>query len=197
MRLIYVARVTVAISVACGFLFGKDMVLTTPDGMDIILKDDSTWVFKNGQKGEVEGDFTVPVTGGKIVLIAADGTWGFVKEEIKKEREIIPTDSVIGKGHGVHGDVAVANAMAQKEALAQVVGKMRIALKNVKIDQSKFADCVRRVEKDVDKQEEFKKGTGWVVSIKMTLDRGSILAVAECAMKEEKKPADTVKTTKK
>jgi hypothetical protein len=169
----------------------KEMVLTTLDGTDLLLKDDSTWVYKSGKPINVESDFTVPVDGGKFILIAADGTWGFVKKEIKKEKELIPTDTVKGKGHAVHIDVAVAGALAQKEALSTVVARMKYALRNVKIDDKKLVDCVKRVEKDVDKKEDFKKGVGWDVTVVITCDRGSILAVADCAMKDGSKPADS------
>lgn len=167
------------------------MVLTTLEGTDLLLKDDSTWVYKSGNQIDITEDFTVPVDGGKFVLIAADGTWGFVKKEIKKEKELIPTDTVIGKGHAVHIDVAVATNLAQKEATSKVVTKMTYALRNVKIDPKKLSDCVKRVEKDVDKKETFIKGTGWDVAIVITLDRGSILAVAECSMKDAAVPATT------
>jgi hypothetical protein len=183
--------------ILCGALSAKppvpkDMILTTADGkMDILLKEDSTWVIQRGGSGEIEEDFTVPVSGGKIVLISTDGTWGYVSKEIKKEREIIPADSVTARGHAVNSDVAVANALAEKEALSQAVARMKITLKNVKIDQKQLAGCVKRVEKDVDKKEEFKKGVGWEVTIRMKLDRGSILAVADCAMIPEKKAGDS------
>lgn len=171
--------------------FAKEMILTTLEGTDLILKDDSTWVYKSGKPIDDEADFTVPVDAGRYVLISADGTWGFVKTPIKKEREIIPTDTVIGKGRATHIDVATATALAQKEALAQAVTKTKIALKNAAIDVKKVEECVKRVEKEVDKNEVFTKGKGWDVSIVMTLDRGSILAVAECSMKEPARPADT------
>jgi hypothetical protein len=172
------------IAATCCTVFAKDMVLTTLDGTDLLLKDDSTWVCKSGKQINVESDFTVPVDGGKFVLIAADGTWGFVKKEIKNEKELVSADLVIGKGHKVHIDVAVATALAQKEAVSNAVAKMKYALRNLEIDGKKLSDCVKRVEKDIDKKETFIKGTGWDVAIVISLDRGSILAVAECSMKD-------------
>ncbi|MBN1128357.1 MAG: hypothetical protein JXA71_05190 [Chitinispirillaceae bacterium] len=167
----------------------KDMVLTTLDGVDVLLRADNTWEIQGGKNIEFEKDFTVPVSGGKIVLIAMDGTWSYVNKEIQDENDLIPTQSVSGSGHAVHIDYAVATAQAQKQALSQVGAKMRNALKKVKTDPKKLDDCIRRVEKDVDKKEEFKKGPGWTVSITMVLDRGSILAVADCAIKEKKDTA--------
>jgi hypothetical protein len=164
----------------------KDLVLTTLDGVDVLLRADNTWEIQGGKNVDFEEDFTVPVTGGKIVLISMDGTWSYVDKEIQDANDLIPAQSVSGSGRAVHIDVGVASAKAQNQALAQVGAKMRTALKKVKIDVKKLDDCIRRVEKDVDKKEEFKKGTGWTVSITMVLDRGSILAVADCAMKEKK-----------
>lgn len=164
----------------------KDLILTTLDGVDVVLHADNTWELQGGKNIQFEKDFTVPVSGGKIVLIAMDGTWSYVDKEIQDENALIPTQTVNGAGHAVHMDYSTASGQAQKQALAQVGAKMRTALKKVKIDLKKLDDCIRRVEKEVDKKEEFKKGIGWDVSISMVLDRGSILAVAECAMKEKK-----------
>jgi hypothetical protein len=196
-----VVKTMLLLCLASSLLYAKDMVLTTLQGEEIILKDDNTWVYKSGKRNDLENDFTVPVSGGKIVLIAADGSWGYTKEEIIDERVLIPSDSVTAHATSTSIDVAVATNKAQKQAMDQLTARMRVALKKIKIDQAKFADCVKRVEKDVDKQEAFKKGVGWTVSIAIKCDRGSILAVADCAMKQKKdstatasdKPADQVK----
>jgi hypothetical protein len=74
---------------------------------------------------------------------------------------------------------------------------MKIALGKLKIDAAKLPDCVKRVEKDVSKKEDFKQGSGWDVSVRIFLDRGSILAVAECAMKKDDDPADSTKHSAK
>jgi hypothetical protein len=176
----------------CGFLFAKDMVLTTIDGQKLLLKEDNTWVLASGKAENFEKDFTVPVSGGKVVLIATDGTWGFVEKEMVNEEELIRTDSIIGNGHAINKDVMAANAEAQKQALSQVNTKMRIALSRLKIDHKLLIDCVKRVEKDVAKKEDFKSGTGWDVTLRVFLDRGSILAVAECAMKKNDAVTDTL-----
>ncbi len=150
-----------------------------------MLKDDNTWVYENGKPSEIEKDFTVPVSNGKIILIGTDGTWGYVEKEIKDEEKLIKTDSVVGTGHSVNRDINAATADAQKQALRQAVSKMKNALHQLEIDDSKLEDCVKRVEKQVDKKEDFKQGTGWDVNIRMVLDKGSIFAVADCAKKIE------------
>jgi hypothetical protein len=181
------------ICISCCLLFAKDMLLTTLDGIKIVLKEDNTWVLQSGKQANFEKDFTVPVSGGKIVLIATDGTWGFVEKEIVYQEELVTTDSIVGNGHSVNKDVLVANAEAQKQALSQVTAKMKNALVKIKTDPKLLADCIKRVEKDVTKKEDFKQGTGWDVTIRMFLDRGSILAVAECAMKKEEEKPDSTK----
>jgi len=178
-------------------LFAKNMVLTTPDGLKIMLKDDKSWVFENGKPSEIEKDFTVPVSNGKIILIGTDGTWGYVEKEIKDEEKLIKTDSVVGVGHSVNRDITLATADAQKQALHQAVSRMKNALRQLEIDDSKLDDCVKRVEKQVDKKEDFKQGAGWDVNIRMVLDKGSIFAVADCAKKIENDSAKTAKKAKK
>jgi hypothetical protein len=163
----------------------KDMLLTTLKGEKIILKDDNTWVMADGKIPTFERDFTVPVSGGKIVMVSTDGTWGFVDKEIVYVEDLIKVDSIIGNGHSVNKDVMAANAEAQKLAIAQATSKMKVALAKVKIDPKLLPDCIKQVEKEVDKKEDFKQGVGWDVTIKIILDRGSILAVADCAMKKE------------
>jgi hypothetical protein len=181
----------------CVSVFAKEMILTTLDGQKIVLHEDNTWTFESGTKGEIDQDLTVPVNGGKIVLIATDGTWGFTEKEIVHQEELVKTDSVVGNGHSINKDVTAANAEAQKLALAQVTARMKIALGKLKIDAPKLPDCVKRVEKDVSKKENFIQGKGWDVSVRIYLDRGSILAVAECVMKKDDEAADSTKHSAK
>jgi hypothetical protein len=169
------------------------MVLTTLDGMKLVLHADNTWVFQDGKRVEVEKDFTVPVANGKIVLVATDGTWGYVEKEIKDEEKLIRVDSITGNGHSMNRDIVAATAEAQKQALNQTVSKMKNALRQLDIDPAKLADCVKRVEKDVDKKEDFKQNAGWDVSIKIVLDKGSIFAVADCAKKVDNDTAAAAK----
>lgn len=188
---LFLQTLFIILGVSCLCLFAKDkdvpkdMVLTTPSGLKLVLKADNTWTFKDGKHEDFEKDFTVPVNNGKFVLIATDGTWGFVEKELIHQEELVTTDSIEGKGHSVNKDIIVATADAQKQAMTQVVSKMKNALRKLKIDQKLLADCVKRVEKDVDKKEDFKQGAGWDISVRMFLDRGSILAAADCAMLKE------------
>jgi hypothetical protein len=194
------------LGVLSGFLFAKesakdiantkDMILTTLEGVKIVLHADNTWVLADGKRADFDKDFTVPVANGKIVLVATDGTWGYVEKEIKDEEKLIKVDSIIGNGHSVNRDVMAATAEAQKQAFNQTMTKMKNALRQLDIVPAKLEDCMKRVEKDIDKKENFKEGVGWDVTVKIVLDRGSIFAVADCARKTD---ADTVGagTTKK
>lgn len=196
MRTIFILNAFIFL-VASSCCFAKDMILTTLDNQKILLREDNTWVFQDGKKREIEKDFTVPVSGGKVVLVSADGTWGYVEKEIPDERVLIPAESVTGKGHSLHSDVAVATAQAQKQALSEATSRMKNALKKMPVDQKKIPDCVKRVEKDIDKKEDFIKGKGWDVTIVIKLDRGSILAVADCASKDKaKEKSDSTASTK-
>jgi hypothetical protein len=170
-----------------------EMELTTPDGMAIILKPDSTWSFKNNNQESVENDFTVPVNNGKIIKISHDQTWSFVKKEIIPENKILACDSVSGKGHSINPDINTATDAAQKQAMQEISTKVKIALKNIKIDAKKLPDCIKDAHKDVSKNEDFKKNTGWEVSVLVKIDKTGLMAISDCA----KKSADTSATKKK
>jgi hypothetical protein len=193
-RITLIALSLLVIGGFSGFLFAKDMILTTLEGVKLVLHEDNSWVLENGKRADFDKDFTVPVANGKIVLIGTDGTWGYVEKEIKDEEKLIKVDSIVGVGHSVNRDVMTATAEAQKQAFGQVMSKMKIALKQLDINQTKLEDCVKRVEKDVNKKEDFKQGVGWDLSIRMVLDKGSIFAVADCAKKTDE---DTTGVPKK
>ena len=74
-----------------------EMELTTPDGVAIILKPDSTWSFKNNNQEGVENDTYRAGKHGKIIKISHDQTWSFVKKEIIPENKILACDSVSEK----------------------------------------------------------------------------------------------------
>lgn len=160
----------------------KRMVLTTPDGREILLKDNSVWDAIDGKEMVVDKDFTVPLRDGRFVLISADGTWGFVNKELRYAEDIISVENIVAVGSGQSIDVNAATSAAQKQALDKAVIKARDAVKKIKITPARLRNCVERVEKDVDVDEQFVNGRGWTVTVTLTLDKGSILAVTGCAM---------------
>jgi hypothetical protein len=171
----------------------QSMELKTPDGLIILLNPDSTWEFKDGIQKEIERDFTVPVGGGKIVLISQNQKWGFVEKEIVYESDLLSLDSISAKGHSVNPDLVTATNAAQKQALQEATTKTKSALKKFKIDPLKITDCVKNTGKSVDKKEDFKKGSGWDVSVTILINKDGLLSIADCA----KKVQDTTATKKK
>ncbi|MGB7567725.1 MAG: hypothetical protein WBM07_07690 [Chitinivibrionales bacterium] len=159
------------------------MELTTPDGTAIILNPDSTWSFKNGKQEPIDKDFTVPLRNGKIIKIAQDQTWSYVKEEIVNVTQVLASDSVTGKGHCVNADVTAATDVAQKQALQDLTAKIKLALGKIKSDPKKLPDCIKEVQKNVVKNEDFKKGIGWEITVLVTVNKSGLLALSDCAKK--------------
>ena len=159
--------------------------LTTPDGMQIILNPDSTWQFKNGKPATIEQDFTVPIGGGRLILITQDGKWGFTRKEIINSTAHLISDSIVAKGHNINMDLNTATATAQKQVLKEMNLKIRAAIRKFKLDPKKLEECIKNVEKGVDKNENFKKGVGWDVFITITVNKYGLLAITECAKKTE------------
>ena len=171
--------------------------LKTPDGLMIVLNPDSTWQFKDGQASTVEKDFTVPVGGGRIILITSDGKWGFTKKEIINSTVHLLSDSIIAKGHNINIDIGTATSAAQKQALKEMNLKIRAAIKKFSLDPKKLEECIKNVEKGVEKKEDFKKGSGWDVSITIIVNKDGLLAVSECAKKAEAEPKTGAKKAAK
>ncbi len=181
-------------------IFAADMVLTTPDGVNIVLHDDNTWDFEDRNSEDITEDIDITLGDNRIILITPDYEWRFVKKSDLKKKNVIPVKNVTATGMGKSIDLAQALATASKAALDKVTYKLKISLKNKKLKNDKLKDCIRRVEKDVDTTEVFTKGRGWSVKIAILLDKGSILAVLDCesekaAKKEEikDKPIDNKK----
>ncbi len=167
----------------------KQMILTTPHGDELRLDEDNTWVPARNTEVFFERDFTVQLTDGRYVLINTDGTWGFVTQELVYAEDLIMTTKVVGKGLSTSADVVSATQSAQKKAMESAVSNTRSALQKIKrVNQKKLRECVEAVEKDVDTQEQFARGKGWTVQVLITLDKGSLLAVTECARDSTSKP---------
>jgi hypothetical protein len=176
--------VAIAVVVVTGLIpvSAKDMALTTPEGMQIILHEDNSWEFKKGPSTEpLKDDASVELYDGRIIMLRTDYSWGFIDKTALANILKVTIDSVSAKGVGKNVDVAKATKTAYTICWESVAGKIRAGV-NKRLPQAKLMDCIRRVEKDEDKQENFVKGTGWTVSLAMKLDRGSINAVIECAL---------------
>lgn len=174
---------------ACSIIFSSyaaDMVLTTPEGINIVLHDDNTWDFEDRNTEDIEEDFHITLHDNRIIMITAYGEWKFVDKAALKKKDVIPVKNVMASGTGKSIDVAHAVASAFKVALDKVTYKLKTSLKNKKLKTEKLKDCIRRVEKDVDTTEVFTKGKGWSAKVEIVLDKGSILAVLDCESEKKK-----------
>lgn len=168
-------------------LFAADMTVSY-GGKSYVLHEDNTWEFENKVRVELDEGFEIPLDDDRVVELADDYTWRFIEKAELDERARAPVASVTAKGYCQHPVLSEASARAMKDATDKAAQKLKASLKNRKVNYAKLNECVKRVEKDVDSEENFTKGKGWSVSVNMVLDKGSILAVLDCeAQKEEKK----------
>lgn len=178
-----------ALSLLCiSPILAGDMTLVIRGDQSVVLHEDNYWEFEKVQP-PLEEDFPVYLNDGRIIMICADYTWLFVDKAKLKEANNITVDNVYAKGTAQSRVLAEATANANKSAIHNATKKLRASLRR-KPPFEKLKDCVRRVEKEVDTQESFTTGKGWEVSVAVTLDKGSILAVVDCA---EAKPEPAVK----
>jgi len=99
----------------------------------------------------------------------------------------------VAKGNSVNQDITTATGAAQKQALKEMNLKIRAAIKKFKIDAAKLDECIKNVEKNIDKKENFVKGKGWESSITIIVNKNGLLALTECAKKPEVEPAKGAK----
>jgi hypothetical protein len=168
-----------ALCVYTGGAFAADMTLTTEQGIKIILHDNGKWELKNPSSPRPKKDIKVTLADNRVVLVMADGEWGFADKEMTKYDDI-KLDSVRVVGTSKHIDVLKAQEAAGEQALEKLAQKLKASIKNRKLPLNRLKQCIREVEKDLDQQEDFTQGKGWDVKVELKLDRGSILAVVEC-----------------
>ncbi len=177
-------------------LYAGDMTLEY-EGREYVLLEDNTWDFGNRDDPDLEDNLFITLGDGRIVLIALDYSWRFVdKKELIKSNDNITVKFITAQGKAQNIDVGRATAAAKKKALANATKKLKASIKNKKLNYNKLMDCIRRVEKEEDSSESFTKGKGWSVTVKMTLDKGSIRAVLDCEGKKEEKKEEKAAPTK-
>ncbi|MGD9201642.1 MAG: hypothetical protein PVI26_08780 [Chitinispirillia bacterium] len=172
------------------FAFSNDMTLVY-NNQEIILHEDETWDFADQNAKEFKESFNITLNDNRIIRISTDYSWRFVAKNELNSIEFVTTKNVSAKGNATHPVLAEANARAMENAVKKASVKLKASVKNRKLNLANLTDCVKRVEKDVDKQEKFTKGTGWNVKVEIALDKGSILSVLDC--EAQAKPKKTAK----
>ncbi len=197
-KLFYIASLLSLFTISYYPLFAADMTMEY-NGIEYILHEDKYWDFVDRNSPDVEEPIFITLHDNRIILISPDYSWRFVdKKELQKTNDNISIKFVSGKGTASHLVLSEATARATKKALSNATKKLKASIKHKKLNYNKLYDCVRRVEKEEDSSESFTKGKGWSVTVKMELDKGSILAVLDCeGKKEEKKEAPKKEETKK
>jgi len=178
-------------------LFAAGDMTMEYEGIEYVLRENNSWDFVDQNSPDVVDPIFITLHDNRIILISPDYSWRFVdKAELKKSNDNISVKMVTGKGKASHLVLSEATAMAKKKALTNATSKLKSSIKHRKLNYNKLLDCVRRVEKEEDSSESFTKGKGWSVSVQITLDKGSILAVLDCEGKKAEKK-DTTKTAPK
>ncbi len=168
------------------------------DGIEYVLHEDNSWDFVDKNSPDVEEPIFITLHDNRVILLSPDYSWRFVdKAELKKTNDNISVKLVTGKGKASHPVLSEATAKARNKALTNATSKLKASIKHKKLNYNKLLDCIRRVEKEEDTSESFTKGKGWSVTVQVTLDKGSILAVLDCEGKKEEKRETTKKAGEK
>lgn len=174
-----------------GLIWAGDMTLIMDNNQAVILHEDNTWEFKDRNLPDLTKDVYLGLSDNRTIKVGADYTWKFVGAAELSSNENIAPDSVSASGTGNHIGLPEAKAIALKNAVEKATGKFQAAVKQKKLNYTKLKECISRVEKEVDYEQNFATGKGWSVSARVLLDKGSILAVLEC-VNPPKPPKDSV-----
>jgi hypothetical protein len=77
--------------------------------------------------------------------------------------------------------------------MQDLTAKIKLALGKIKSDPKKLPDCIKDVQKNVVKNEDFKKGAGWEITVLVTVNKSGLLTLSDCA----KKTVDSTAVIKK
>lgn len=168
-----------------------DMVLTLHNGQDVTLHEDNYWSFEDRTQDDLTESLNITLGDNRVIRINQDYTWKFLSKEDLASNKNVSVKTITAKGSCTHVVLSEATALAMKSAITKATKKLKASIKNKKLNYAKLRNCVRRVEKEIDTEENFVKGRGWNVVISIVLDKGSILAVLDC--EKEKTPAKTAK----
>jgi hypothetical protein len=161
-------------------LSAADMTLVY-NGKDIILHEDNSWDYADKNTPDPREDQIITLGDNRTIILAKNYSWKFVeKEELLKSNDDLSVTVIEAKGSAHHAVLAEASALATNKAFANATAKLKASVKNKKINGAKLLTCVTRVEKEVESSESFVKGSGWDVTVRVVLDKGSIRAALDC-----------------
>jgi hypothetical protein len=177
----------------------SETTFTTDRGITVVLKSDSTWEYKAEGKEAISQDVIEELGDGRILILRADGTWGFMEKNARTKTIMLGLKSVEASAISINKEHDVALKAAVQEVLDKLARKINTPLYKGQKSQQKIIDCIKEGAKDFTPVEKFTEAKTWQVTIEVKMYQDQIVDVADCIAKKEadaKAAADSIKALK-
>jgi hypothetical protein len=154
-------------------LFAEDLYLTLEDGVSVILHQNYTWDYQEGDEKSIGLGKPILLDDGSTIVVNKNGTWGFVTDKLS-QRPGIETDvaSVSGVGVAQREKLDDAKASAMETALKRLAKQFKAAVPELKVDEQTLIDCIYKEEKNIETGEV--KLKLWKATVKLQLDEQGV-----------------------
>jgi hypothetical protein len=173
---------------ALPILATEDEFVTLSDGRTLVLHDNYTWDIKGGGASGLSGDITVNVYGDRNIVLHENKTWDFAdKEGNPAPRKISKLTSASATATAGRGSLLEARDAAREAAIKKVADQLRPSIDDGTLSEEALLKCVGRVANPVTVKQGQTKKKGWTITLKITLSKGEIEGITDCAKAPEEK----------
>jgi hypothetical protein len=160
----------------------EDEFVTLSDGRTLVLHDNYTWDIKGGGASGLAGDITVNVYGDKNIILHENKTWDFADQEGNPApRKISRLTSVSATATAGRESQIEARDAAREAAIKKVADQLMPRVDDGSLSEDTLIICVGRVANPVTVKQARSKKNAWTITLKITLTKGEIEGIMDCA----------------
>lgn len=166
----------------------EDEFVTLSDGRTLVLHDNYTWDIKGGGASGLAGDITVNVYGDKNIILHENKTWDYADQEGNPApRKISRLTTVSATATAGRESLIEARDAAREAAIKKVADQLMPRVDDGSMSEDTLITCVGRVANPVTVKQGRTKKKGWNITLKITLTKGEIEGIMDCAKAPEAK----------
>ena len=160
----------------------EDEFVTLSDGRTLVLHDNYTWDMKGGGASGLAGDITVNVYGDKNIILHENKTWDFADPEGNPApRKISRLTTVSATATAGRESLIEARDAAREAAIKKVADQLMPRVDDGSLSEDTLLTCVGRVANPVTVKQARSKKKAWTITLKITLTKGEIEGIMDCA----------------
>jgi hypothetical protein len=164
----------------------EDEFVTLSDGRTLVLHDNYTWDIKGNGASGLAGDITVNVYGDRNIVLHENKTWDFAdKDGNPAPRKVSKLTSVSATATAGRESQIEARDAARVAAIKKVADQLRPTIDDGSLSEEALLKCVGRVANPVTVKQARSKKNAWTVTLKITLTKGEIEGITDCARAPE------------